>query len=145
MKNKKAENNAEGMFIPKGYRIAKEFKNERMQLLVRPATKEGIMRLAKAQGISMNELINRVLEMCETHTYGEWKRKGAWTVIQLENCLEQLEVTGKLHRVVDIFQCSQCGGLAFVDNCLPYKYCPNCGAKMKEVEDNVQSRDETQR
>lgn len=63
MKNKKAENNAEGMFIPKGYRIAKEFKNERMQLLVRSATKEGIMRLAKVQGISMNELINRILEM----------------------------------------------------------------------------------
>ena len=142
---KKNKNNPEGLVIPKGYRIAKEPKSIRMQLLLRPATKESIKLRAKAQGISMNELINRVLEMCETHTYGEWKRKGAWTVIQLENCLEQLEVTGKLHRVVDIFQCSQCGGLAFADNCLSYKYCPNCGAKMKEVEDNVQSRDETQR
>ena len=31
-----------GLSIPKGYRLAPEFKSERMQLLVKPATKEAI-------------------------------------------------------------------------------------------------------
>ena len=53
---------AEGLNIPKGYRLAPEFKSDRMQLLVKPATKEAIRQAAAAQGLSMNELINRILD-----------------------------------------------------------------------------------
>lgn len=48
--------------LPEGYRILKPVKNQRMQLLVRSATKEGIKRAADAQGISMNELINNIID-----------------------------------------------------------------------------------
>lgn len=53
---------AAGLNIPKGYRLAPEFKSERMQLLVKPATKEAIKQAAAAQGVSMNELINQLLD-----------------------------------------------------------------------------------
>jgi predicted DNA binding CopG/RHH family protein len=52
----------EGFSIPKGYRLAKEYKSERMQLLVRPALKEAIKQEAEAQGLSMNELVNTIFE-----------------------------------------------------------------------------------
>ncbi len=52
----------EGFTIPKGYRLEKEHKSARMQLLVRPATKEAIKDLADEQGLSMNDLINEILE-----------------------------------------------------------------------------------
>lgn len=48
--------------IPKGFRLVPEYKSERIQLLVRPATKKAIARAAASQGISMNELINSILE-----------------------------------------------------------------------------------
>ena len=52
----------EGFSIPKGYRLAKEYKSERMQLLVLPALKEAIKQEAAAQGLSMNELVNTIFE-----------------------------------------------------------------------------------
>ncbi len=48
--------------IPKGYRLAKEYKTERMQLLVRPTTKAAIKKAADAQGLSMNDLVNQILD-----------------------------------------------------------------------------------
>ena len=52
----------EGVNIPKGYKLVKENKSERMQLLVRPALKEAIKKEAEAQGLSMNELVNGIFE-----------------------------------------------------------------------------------
>ena len=53
---------AAGFTIPKGYRLEKDYKSERMQLLVRPATKEAIRALAAEQGLSMNDLVNNIFE-----------------------------------------------------------------------------------
>lgn len=53
---------AAGLAIPKGYKLVKENKSERMQLLVRPGTKEAIKALAAKRGISANELTNTILE-----------------------------------------------------------------------------------
>lgn len=53
---------AAGFTIPKGYRLEKDYKSERMQLLVRPATKEAIRALATEQGLSMNDLVNNIFE-----------------------------------------------------------------------------------
>ena len=52
----------EGITIPKGYKLVKENKSERMQLLVRPVVKEAIKKEAEAQGLSMNELVNGIFE-----------------------------------------------------------------------------------
>jgi len=48
--------------IPKGYRLVKESKTERLQLLVRPATLKRLRRRAEEQDISVNELCNRLFE-----------------------------------------------------------------------------------
>lgn len=48
--------------IPTGYRIVRESKTERLQLLIRPSTHQAIQRIAADQGISKNELINQLLE-----------------------------------------------------------------------------------
>lgn len=53
---------AAGFTIPKGYRLEKDYKSERMQLLVRPATKKAIRALAAEQGLSMNDLVNNIFE-----------------------------------------------------------------------------------
>lgn len=47
---------------PEGYVLVKERKSERLQLLIRPNTKKGLQREADREGISVNELINKVLE-----------------------------------------------------------------------------------
>lgn len=52
----------EGVTIPKGYKLVKENKSERMQLLVRPTLKEAIKQEAAAQGLSMNDLVNNIFE-----------------------------------------------------------------------------------
>jgi predicted HicB family RNase H-like nuclease len=44
------------------YKLVREAKSVRMQLLVRPRTKEALTSIAKEAGISVNELINRILE-----------------------------------------------------------------------------------
>lgn len=48
--------------IPEGYRLVPELKSERAQFLLKPSIKEGIQALAATQGLSMNELVNRILE-----------------------------------------------------------------------------------
>lgn len=53
---------AAGVTIPKGYKLVKENKSDRMQLLVRPALKEAIKQEAAAQGLSMNDLVNSIFE-----------------------------------------------------------------------------------
>lgn len=52
----------EGLNIPKGYVLTQEPKSQRVQLLIRPTTKQGIKEIAEAEGLSMNELINKILE-----------------------------------------------------------------------------------
>lgn len=52
----------EGVTIPKGYKLVKENKSERMQLLVRPVVKDAIKKAADEQGLSMNELVNGIFE-----------------------------------------------------------------------------------
>lgn len=59
---KKKDEAPEGYDVPKGYRLAKELKSERLQLLVRPTTKEELKKAAQAQGISVNDLINNLLD-----------------------------------------------------------------------------------
>lgn len=57
-----AQEQPAGFEVPKGYRLAKEIKSARMQLLVRPNTKETLRRAAAAQGLSLNELVNQILD-----------------------------------------------------------------------------------
>ena len=52
----------EGFVVPKGYRLEREVKSVRMQLLVRPTTKDAIKNAAAAQGLSMNDLVNQILD-----------------------------------------------------------------------------------
>lgn len=52
----------EGVRIPKGYKLVQETKSTRLQLLIRPTTKDALKEAAEAQGISLNELINQVLD-----------------------------------------------------------------------------------
>ena len=53
--------------IPAGYRLAPELKTERIQLLVKPSTKEVIKAKADAEGISLNECVNQILEAQIAH------------------------------------------------------------------------------
>lgn len=48
--------------IPKGYRLVRENKSERVQLLVRPATMKRLRKRAEEQDISVNELCNRLFD-----------------------------------------------------------------------------------
>ena len=48
--------------VPAGYRLQREYKSERMQLLIRPTTKKMIKQQADARGISMNDLVNQILD-----------------------------------------------------------------------------------
>lgn len=52
----------EELNIPKGYRLAKEYKTERLQLLIRPTTRKGLKMAAEQEEISVNELINNILD-----------------------------------------------------------------------------------
>lgn len=44
------------------YRLVPEAMSERMQLLIRPATKQALVAIAKDAGLSCNKLVNRILE-----------------------------------------------------------------------------------
>lgn len=48
--------------IPEGYRLVRENKNARMQLLVRENTKKALKRAAILEGVSLNELANRIFD-----------------------------------------------------------------------------------
>ena len=51
-----------GQEVPRGYKLVKESKSGRINLLVRPSTKEALKEEADRRGISTNELINKILE-----------------------------------------------------------------------------------
>lgn len=44
------------------WKLVREAKSERMQLLIRPTTKEALTAIANKSEISVNELVNRILE-----------------------------------------------------------------------------------
>lgn len=54
---------------PKGYKLVKEARSERIQLLVRPTTREQLKAEADKAGQSLNEYVNNILE--------DYLRKGA--------------------------------------------------------------------
>ncbi len=53
---------AEKTVIPKGYKLVKETKSQRLQLLVRPTIKESLKELAGKKNISVNDLSNTIFE-----------------------------------------------------------------------------------
>ena len=52
----------EGFTVPKGYKLVQESKTARTQILLRPTTKEALKAEADAQGISLNELVNKIID-----------------------------------------------------------------------------------
>lgn len=52
----------EGFTVPIGYRVVREPKNRRMQLLITQHVNDRMREAAAAEGISLNELCNRVFE-----------------------------------------------------------------------------------
>ena len=52
----------EGFTAPKGYMLVREYKTERVQLLMRPTAKAALKQIANERGISLNELANQILE-----------------------------------------------------------------------------------
>lgn len=48
--------------IPEGYKLVREAKTERLQILLRPTTHAKLKALAAEQGISKNELINNLID-----------------------------------------------------------------------------------
>lgn len=48
--------------IPKGYKVVRESRTERLQLLITPTLKESLKEYSKARGISVNEIANQLLE-----------------------------------------------------------------------------------
>ncbi len=53
---------AQDLAIPEGYKLVKESKSERLQLLIRPTTKKRLKVEAIAQGVSVNDLVSTILE-----------------------------------------------------------------------------------
>lgn len=60
--NTDQEDTTAGFVVPKGYKLTKETKSERMQLLVRPTLKADLKAAAAAQGVSVNDLANSIFE-----------------------------------------------------------------------------------
>ena len=58
----KEKTDPEGVQIPDGYKLVKETKSKRMQLLVRKSTLEALQKAAAREHISVNELANRIFE-----------------------------------------------------------------------------------
>lgn len=48
--------------LPRGYVIKRESKTRRMQILVRPSLRDGVAKAAEEIGISVNDLMNRIME-----------------------------------------------------------------------------------
>ena len=48
--------------LPNGMQLVRETKSERVQILVRPFTKKMIKQEAESKSVSMNDLINTILE-----------------------------------------------------------------------------------
>lgn len=52
----------ESFTVPEGYKLVKESKSKRLQLLVTPTTAANLKTAAAVEGISLNELCNRIFE-----------------------------------------------------------------------------------
>lgn len=52
----------EAAAIPDGYKIIREAKTERLQILIRPTTHEKLKHIAAETGQSKNEIINNLIE-----------------------------------------------------------------------------------
>lgn len=52
----------EGYIVPEGYKLVRESKSARLQLLVTPTTRDNLKAVAITEGISLNELCNRIFE-----------------------------------------------------------------------------------
>lgn len=61
-KTAKKEEPATALTAPAGYVLKRESKSERMQLLVRPTTKQALKKLADDKGISVNDLANTIFD-----------------------------------------------------------------------------------
>lgn len=62
-KSKSAKQEAPAGFkVPRGYKLTKEARSERIQLLVRPSTKDILKAEADTAGKSLNEYVNDLLE-----------------------------------------------------------------------------------
>ena len=61
-KRKASPLKAEEPTVKRGYQVIPEYKKERLQLLLKPSTKEDLKKIAQKDKISVNELINRILE-----------------------------------------------------------------------------------
>ena len=48
--------------IPDGYKLVRESKTDRLQLMIRPTTHAKLKKYAEDNGISKNEVINMLLE-----------------------------------------------------------------------------------
>ena len=53
---------AEPLTAPEGYVLVREGKSARMQLLIRPTTKQKLKALADAKGVSVNDLANTIFD-----------------------------------------------------------------------------------
>lgn len=53
---------AEAPTAPEGYVLVREGKSARMQLLIRPTTKQKLKALADAKGVSVNDLANTIFD-----------------------------------------------------------------------------------
>ena len=51
----------EGGSVPRGYRLVPDKRSERLQLLVSPSTKADLKELAQQEGVSVNDLVNRIM------------------------------------------------------------------------------------
>lgn len=58
----KQEIDLEAYEVPEGYRLVRERKTARLQLLVREAIKDNLRKEAAALGVSMNDLCNDIFE-----------------------------------------------------------------------------------
>lgn len=56
--------------LPEGYRLVKECKSRRVQLLIRPSMYEGIKKLAEDNNQSVNDYLNDLIEK-EVYQKGE--------------------------------------------------------------------------
>ena len=52
----------EGYIVPAGYKLVRETKSARLQLLVTPTISANLKSAAAVEGISINELCNRIFE-----------------------------------------------------------------------------------
>lgn len=62
VKKEPAPETANAQGIPAGFTLKKEPKTDRLQLLVSPRIKEKLKGRAKADGVSVNELVNSFIE-----------------------------------------------------------------------------------